>query len=35
MTIKGKPDGSRLMDFKNFVNGRHTQPGDIFTKIET
>ncbi len=32
---KIKPDGSRLMDFKDFVNGRQTQPGDIFTKIET
>jgi methionyl-tRNA formyltransferase len=31
---KIKPDGSRLMDFKDFVNGRQTQPGDIFTKIE-
>jgi len=29
-----KPGGSALMDFKSFVNGRHTQPGDIFTKIE-
>ena len=28
-----KPDGSRLMDFKDFVNGRDTQPGDIFAKI--
>lgn len=25
-----KPDGSRLMDFADFVNGRRTQPGDIF-----
>jgi methionyl-tRNA formyltransferase len=31
---KLKPDGSRLMDFKDFVNGRQTQPGDIFTKIQ-
>ncbi len=30
-----KPSGSALMDFKSFVNGRHTQPGDVFTKIET
>ena len=29
-----KPGGSALMDFKSFVNGRHTQPGDMFTKIE-
>jgi len=28
-----KPSGSALMDFKSFVNGRHSQPGDIFTKI--
>ncbi len=35
MTIKGKPDDSRLMDFKDFVNGRHAQLGDMFTKIET
>jgi len=25
-----KPDGSRLMDFADFINGQHTQPGDIF-----
>jgi methionyl-tRNA formyltransferase len=31
---KIKPDGSRLMDFADFVNGQHTIPGDIFTKIE-
>ena len=31
---KIKPDGSGLMDFKDFVNGRHTQPGDLFMKIE-
>ena len=31
---KIKPDGSGLMDFKDFVNGRHTQPGDMFMKIE-
>ena len=29
-----KPDGSRLMDFKDFVNGRRTQPGDVFAKID-
>lgn len=29
-----KPGGSALMDFKSFVNGRQTKPGDIFTKIE-
>jgi len=31
---KIKPDGSRLMDFKDFVNGRQTQPGDMFVKID-
>jgi len=31
---KIKPSGSGLMDFKDFVNGRHTRPGDMFTKIE-
>jgi len=31
---KIKPTGSRLMHFKDFVNGRHTHPGDSFTKIE-
>ncbi len=29
-----KPSGSALMDFTAFVNGRHTQPGDMFVKIE-
>ena len=29
-----KPSGSALMDFKSFVNGRHTEPGDIFEKID-
>jgi len=32
--IKIKPDGSRLMNFKDFVNGRATQPGDMFAKID-
>jgi len=31
---KIKPDGSRLMEFADFVNGQHTQPGDTFTKID-
>jgi len=31
--IKIKPEGSGLMDFKDFVNGRQTQPGDMFTNI--
>ena len=29
-----KPDGSRLMEFKDFVNGRATRPGDVLTKID-
>jgi methionyl-tRNA formyltransferase len=29
-----KPDGSRLMGFKDFVNGRTTRPGDMFAKID-
>jgi len=28
-----KPAGSPLMDFKDFANGRQTQPGDLFTKV--
>jgi methionyl-tRNA formyltransferase len=31
---KIKPNDSRLMDFKDFVNGRQTRPGDSFMKIE-
>ncbi|MDD5063615.1 MAG: methionyl-tRNA formyltransferase [Phycisphaerae bacterium] len=30
--IKIKPDGSAIMDFKDFVNGRQTRPGDKFIK---
>lgn len=33
--IKIKPDGSALMDFKDFVNGRHTKPGDMFVRVNT
>ncbi len=32
--IKIKPNGSSLMDFKDFVNGRQTRPGDLFTRID-
>jgi methionyl-tRNA formyltransferase len=32
--IKIKPEGSRLMAFEDFVNGRHIQPGDAFEKID-
>ncbi|MBN1973673.1 MAG: methionyl-tRNA formyltransferase [Sedimentisphaerales bacterium] len=28
-----KPSGSDLMDFKSFINGRNTKPGDSFSKI--
>ncbi len=31
---KIKPAGSALMKFKDFVNGQHIQPGDMFVKIE-
>ncbi|MHC4240947.1 MAG: methionyl-tRNA formyltransferase [Planctomycetota bacterium] len=31
---KIKPAGSPLMDFKDFSNGRQTQPGDLFIKID-
>lgn len=29
-----KPAGSALMDFKAFINGRQTHPGDLLSKIE-
>jgi methionyl-tRNA formyltransferase len=29
-----KPAGGSLMNFRDFVNGRDTQPGDMFVKIE-
>jgi methionyl-tRNA formyltransferase len=32
--LRIKPDGSRLMEFKDFVNGRATRPGDAFIKID-
>jgi methionyl-tRNA formyltransferase len=31
---KIKPTGSRLMDFRDFVNGHRTETGDSFIKIE-
>jgi len=31
---KIKPAGGPLMNFEDFVNGRATQPGDLFVKIE-
>ncbi len=30
--IQIKPAGSRLMNFKDFVNGQQTQPGDVFRR---
>lgn len=30
-----KPAGGRLMDWKDFVNGRHVQPGDRFLAVES
>jgi methionyl-tRNA formyltransferase len=32
--LKIKPIGGHLMDFKAFVNGRHTRPGDVFTRVD-
>lgn len=32
---KVKPAGSALMNFRDFVNGRHIEPGDIFARIES
>lgn len=32
--VKIKPDGSGLMDFKDFVNGRQTRPGDRLVEIK-
>lgn len=34
LITKLKPAGSGLMDFKDFTNGRQTQPGDLFIKID-
>jgi len=31
---KLKPAGSALMDFADFANGRNTQPGDMFMRID-
>jgi methionyl-tRNA formyltransferase len=31
---KLKPAGSGIMNFTDFVNGRHTQPGDMFVKMD-
>jgi methionyl-tRNA formyltransferase len=33
--VRIKPDGSGLMDFKDFINGRQTRPGDMFIKPDS
>jgi methionyl-tRNA formyltransferase len=33
--VRIKPDGSALMDFKDFINGRQTCPGDMFVKPDS
>jgi methionyl-tRNA formyltransferase len=33
--VRIKPDGSALMDFKDFINGRQTRPGDRFVKPDS
>jgi methionyl-tRNA formyltransferase len=33
--IRIKPDGSGLMDFKDFINGRQTRPSDRFVKPDS
>jgi methionyl-tRNA formyltransferase len=32
--LRLKPAGSPLMDFTDFINGRHTRPGDMFLPID-
>ncbi len=32
--LRIKPAGSALMDFKDFVNGRHVRPGDRFVTVD-
>jgi methionyl-tRNA formyltransferase len=32
--LRIKPAGSPLMDFTDFINGRHTRPGDVFLRID-
>jgi len=32
--VRIKPNGSSIMDFRDFVNGRQTQPGDLFMEID-
>jgi methionyl-tRNA formyltransferase len=33
--VRIRPDGSGLMDFKDFINGRQTRPGDRFSKPDS
>jgi methionyl-tRNA formyltransferase len=33
--VRIRPDGSALMDFKDFINGRQTRPGDMFIKPDS
>jgi len=33
--LRLKPAGSPLMDFTDFINGRHTRPGDVFLRIDS
>ncbi len=33
--VRIKPDGSALMDFRDFINGRQTRPGDMFIKPDS
>jgi methionyl-tRNA formyltransferase len=33
--VRIKPDGSALMEFKDFINGRQTRPGDRFIKPDS
>jgi methionyl-tRNA formyltransferase len=33
--VKIRPDGSGLMDFRDFINGRQTRPGDMFIKPDS
>jgi hypothetical protein len=30
-----KPSGGSLMEWRDFVNGRHVKPGDRFAQIDT
>jgi methionyl-tRNA formyltransferase len=34
MLLEIRPSGGKLMSWRDFVNGRHVQPGDRFVGIE-